>query len=102
MPEIASLSDWLRSSQGPEPIGLSKTEWFTRLKSDPVIQSLTDDECEAYLHRWPLWARPNQLTPPGDWFVWLVLAGRGWGKTRAGAEHAIVEARRLPGSHGAL
>jgi len=31
-------------------------------------------------------ARPEQLIPPGDWFVWLVLAGRGWGKTRTGAE----------------
>jgi predicted phage terminase large subunit-like protein len=31
-------------------------------------------------------ARPNQLTPPGDWRIWLILAGRGWGKTRTGAE----------------
>jgi phage terminase large subunit-like protein len=32
------------------------------------------------------WARPNQLPPPGDWLTWLVLAGRGFGKTRTGAE----------------
>ncbi len=31
-------------------------------------------------------ARPAQLPPPGDWRVWLVLAGRGWGKSRTGAE----------------
>lgn len=31
-------------------------------------------------------ARPTQLEPPGDWFIWLILAGRGWGKTRTGAE----------------
>lgn len=30
--------------------------------------------------------RPEQATPPGDWFIWLILAGRGWGKTRTGAE----------------
>lgn len=36
--------------------------------------------------RWRLTARPNQLTPPGDWLVWLILAGRGFGKTRTGAE----------------
>jgi phage terminase large subunit-like protein len=31
-------------------------------------------------------ARPNQLPPPGDWRVWLLLAGRGFGKSRTGAE----------------
>jgi phage terminase large subunit-like protein len=31
-------------------------------------------------------ARPEQLPPPGDWNIWLVLAGRGAGKTRSGAE----------------
>ncbi len=31
-------------------------------------------------------ARPKQEAPPGDWYVWLILAGRGFGKTRTGAE----------------
>lgn len=31
-------------------------------------------------------ARPQQITPKGDWRIWLILAGRGWGKTRTGAE----------------
>jgi predicted phage terminase large subunit-like protein len=31
-------------------------------------------------------ARAEQLSPPGDWRTWLILAGRGWGKTRTGAE----------------
>lgn len=31
-------------------------------------------------------ARPKQLAPPGEWLAWLFLAGRGSGKTRAGAE----------------
>ena len=35
---------------------------------------------------WPGRARPDQLPPPGDWLVWLMLGGRGAGKTRAGAE----------------
>ncbi len=36
----------------------------------------------------PWWAlrRPEQKPPPGDWLTWLILAGRGWGKTRTGAE----------------
>ncbi len=37
-------------------------------------------------HQWAFWARPGQYPPPGDWRVWLVLAGRGYGKTRMGAE----------------
>ncbi|WP_294532599.1 terminase family protein [uncultured Rhodoblastus sp.] len=35
---------------------------------------------------WTTKARPEQLAPPGDWTIWLILAGRGFGKTRAGAE----------------
>lgn len=35
---------------------------------------------------WPAQARPSQLLPGGDWRLWLILAGRGWGKTRTGAE----------------
>ncbi|WP_249729901.1 MULTISPECIES: terminase family protein [unclassified Chelatococcus] len=43
------------------------------------------------MHYWPLFARPDQLPPPlsaiqDDWTVWLVLGGRGAGKTRTGAE----------------
>ena len=38
------------------------------------------------LHLWPLWARDSQIAPPGDWSVWLLMAGRGFGKTRTGAE----------------
>src|SRR5512135_1212061 len=35
---------------------------------------------------WSILARDNQLPPDGDWLVWLILAGRGFGKTRSGAE----------------
>jgi phage terminase large subunit-like protein len=45
---------------------------------------------EAFLawlkYWWPFWARPQQQAPPGDWDVWFVSSGRGYGKTRAGAE----------------
>ncbi|MDD4616823.1 MAG: terminase family protein [Alphaproteobacteria bacterium] len=36
--------------------------------------------------RWLKQARLEQITPKGNWRVWLILAGRGWGKTRTGAE----------------
>ena len=35
---------------------------------------------------WQVTARPNQLPPLGDWAVWLMLAGRGFGKTRVLSE----------------
>jgi predicted phage terminase large subunit-like protein len=35
---------------------------------------------------WRSKARPSQLPPPGDWNGWLLVAGRGFGKTRTGAE----------------
>lgn len=34
------------------------------------------------MERWEFLARPNQLPPPGDWDTWLLLSGRGGGKTR--------------------
>ena len=45
-----------------------------------------DDEAVGMLNEWQIWARPQQLAPAGDWRVWLLLAGRGFGKTRSGAE----------------
>jgi phage terminase large subunit-like protein len=35
---------------------------------------------------WSFAARPEQLFPAGNWINWLILSGRGWGKTRTGAE----------------
>ena len=43
-------------------------------------------ELEALEYDWRVQARTNQLRPPGDWRYWLVQAGRGFGKTRTGAE----------------
>ena len=45
---------------------------------------------------WLNTARPNQITPLGDWHIWLILAGRGWGKTRTGAADAMLYALRNP------
>jgi len=40
--------------------------------------------------------RPEQVPPPGAWRIWLVQAGRGWGKTRTGSEWTIQSARDFP------
>lgn len=47
-----------------------------------------DIQLELARTNWLQQARPNQLLPtdPADWVYWLILAGRGFGKTRTGAE----------------
>lgn len=40
--------------------------------------------------------RPEQQQPPGPWFVWLILSGRGWGKTQTGAEWIVDRTIRHP------
>ena len=51
-----------------------------------ALKQLGPEKTEELQHSWEFWARPEQLEPKGNWNVWVALAGRGWGKTRAGAE----------------
>lgn len=67
-----------------------------------VLKRLTADEQRALLESWSAWALPGQYAPPGDWHVWLIRAGRGFGKTRAGAEWVSGVARAMPGARIAL
>jgi len=61
------------------------------------------DEADGAVKRpWREIARPEQLAPPGNWMTWLILAGRGWGKTKTSTEWAAEKARRYPGSRIAL
>ena len=55
-------------------------------KRTKLLAELSDREAAALVYDWELWAREKQLPPPGDWAYWLILAGRGFGKTRTGAE----------------
>jgi len=45
---------------------------------------------------WLKTARDKQLPPEEDFFIWLILAGRGWGKTRTGAQDIALYALRNP------
>jgi phage terminase large subunit-like protein len=51
-----------------------------------VLEALPPAAHAQLRYEWRAWARPEQLAPPHDWRVWLILAGRGFGKTRTGAE----------------
>lgn len=62
---------------------------FVRLPPEQrakAILKLSIQEVRSLTYCWEAWARPAQFSPPGNWRTWLVLAGRGWGKTRTGAE----------------
>jgi phage terminase large subunit-like protein len=56
------------------------------------LEKLSDTELLGLTYDWSLWARDGQMLPDhcechhGDWTTWLILAGRGFGKTRCGAE----------------
>lgn len=57
------------------------------------LRNFTKEELERLELEWWFWGRPKQLAPGpecpdchGEWLTWLILAGRGWGKTKTGAE----------------
>lgn len=56
------------------------------------VAGLADDEVERLVFDWQSWARPEQKPPIGKWTTWLILGGRGSGKTRAGAEWVRMKA----------
>ncbi|WP_296376539.1 terminase family protein [Yoonia sp.] len=69
---------------------------------DSFLAGLSDAQLAALPYLFEFWALPHQLPPDGDWRTWVILGGRGAGKTRAGAEwvRAMVEGRQrlLPGA----
>ncbi len=67
-----------------------------------LSNSLAPDERAEWEFNWPMLARPPQIAPPGDWRVWLVMAGRGFGKTRSGAEWVRLTAEADPAARIAL
>lgn len=68
---------------------MTDLRWLTGLTPEQrseVYDALDKDERYELDYHWRLWGRTEQLAPPGDWHCWLICAGRGFGKTRAGAE----------------
>lgn len=66
----------------------------------PWLCSRPDCDGKPHPGRRGAHARATQRPPAGDFDVWMCLAGRGWGKTRVGAEWSIMQARKYP--RGAL
>ena len=57
-------------------------QFMTRI----MLEEMDEAALAAAPFVFDLWALPHQLPPPGDWHAWVILGGRGAGKTRAGAE----------------
>ncbi len=85
---LAELRNGLK--EGSEPLALARR--------------LPWREFEILTRIWALDARPDQLAPKSDWLTWLILGGRGAGKTRAGAEwvRALATAEAKPAGPIAL
>ncbi|WP_207912345.1 terminase large subunit domain-containing protein [Parafrankia sp. BMG5.11] len=87
----------------------SRGTWFRRADDAGLQDRLVLDK-ELKPHElaalgswhWEIWARDEQLPPQGPWRVWLICAGRGFGKTRAGAEWVRNLARHDPAARIAL
>jgi phage terminase large subunit-like protein len=60
----------------------------------PVLRGLVE--------QWQWQAHGGQNAPTTEWTIWLLMAGRGFGKTRAGAEWVSNRARELPDARIAL
>lgn len=64
--------------------------------------AMTDQEKREFQHVWRIFARNAQVAPDSDWRTWLILAGRGFGKTRAGSEWVRELAEAQPQARIAL
>ena len=67
-----------------------------------LLNGMSAAERREFRWHWQVWARPDQLAPEGEWSCWLISAGRGFGKTRAGAEWVRQQARHNPAARIAL
>ena len=68
----------------------------TKGELDRAALAMNPAEHERLKDDWEIWARPDQMPPGGDWTTWLLLGGRGAGKTRAGAEWVKAQALGRP------
>jgi phage terminase large subunit-like protein len=73
-------------------MGKSLMETIALLSPDERAAVLADVDLDELVWDWSAWARPEQLPPAGDdWNIWLVLAGRGFGKTRLASDTQMMD-----------
>lgn len=65
-----------------------------------LLEEISDEDAEELLYDWDFWRRESQTPPSWNWHTWLILSGRGFGKTRVGAEW--VKSRAYSGKYGRI
>ncbi|NII57317.1 DNA-packaging protein [Sphingomonas aerolata] len=85
-----------------DPAVLARLRGLPRGQLVTLLRGLSEAELRTLHESWAIWALPGQREPAGDWQVWLIRAGRGFGKTRAGAEWVSALARAMPGARIAM
>ena len=75
---------------------------LSREEREEVMRALSAPMRRELNARWAAWAHQGQTAPEGEWLVWMIRAGRGFGKTRAGAEWVSAFARATPDARIAL
>src|SRR5690554_543054 len=65
---------------------------------EALVRSLPEGHARALAETFAEWAHAGQVAPAGEWRTWVLMAGRGFGKTRAGAEW-VLEAVRSAQAH---
>jgi len=83
-------------------INLSFLAGERREVRERVAKVLDQTERNEFSFHWGMMAHPSQLPPLGDWRIWMIMAGRGFGKTRAGTEWVREIAERNPDARIAL
>lgn len=91
--EPADFEDLLRAAA--REVAEADWDWFFETLPGPVLRRMLHE-----LFHWQTHGR--QAEPPGDWRTWLMRAGRGFGKTLAGAHWISARAREQPGARIAL
>ncbi|HEY0314561.1 MAG TPA: terminase family protein [Allosphingosinicella sp.] len=75
---------------------------LTRIERRAALTTLPPLALRAIREEWWWQVHDGQAEPEGDWRLWAIVAGRGFGKTRAGAEWVWARARDAPGARIAL
>src|SRR6478609_8789391 len=98
---------WSRRTPARRPIVARSRRAEKLLRMEPgerraQLAKMSAEQRRRLPRHWRIWAHDGQLAPEGAWHTWMIMAGRGYGKTRAGAEWVRAVAERDPTAQIAL
>src|SRR5690242_21349156 len=81
----------LHSPEAAMPVTAADLAKLPQDQRRAALEGMSAADLSALEWYWPFWARADQIPPPGDWRTFLLLGGRGSGKSRASAEWVRAE-----------